>query len=460
VRATWRLLTGFRDLRLILSAGVISLTGDWILIVGLIYRVYALTGSTVDSALTMASAFAPQLLLGAVAGLFADRLDRKRTMIVTDLLLAGGLLPLLLVDGAQRVWIVFAVMFWEGAVLQFFSPAQQAMVPRLVPEDKLVTANAVNGQVSGVSRLAGSALGGVLAAAGGIVAVACTDAASFVISAVLIALVRTSGQTAPRDQASGRRRDRLAAIGTELRDGWRLSTRPKVLRTLMIFALVTSVGEGIMSTLFTPFAEHILHGSSEEFGLIVAAQAVGGIAGGMIAASYGHRVRPAVLVSRGAIVFGLVDLAIFLYPLGYVAVWPAIVGMIIVGVPGALSTAGLMTLFQRNSEDSYRGRMFGALNTAEGVTVLAGTLGAGYLSRFAGIIPVLALQGLGYVISGLALLAWHRGVPAKQRGHFTVSRTTAKCPRCAGIPCGISNPAARVAAGGPAGGRCLRRRSA
>jgi|HubBroStandDraft_1064217.scaffolds.fasta_scaffold429800_2 MFS family permease len=76
----------------------------------------------------MASAFAPQLLLGAVAGLFADRLDRKRTMIVADLLLAGGLLPLLLVDGA-------------------------------VPDDKLVTANAVNGQVSDVSRLAGSALG-------------------------------------------------------------------------------------------------------------------------------------------------------------------------------------------------------------------------------------------------------------------------------------------------------------
>ncbi len=195
MRAVWRTLAGRRDLRLVLSAGIISMTGDWILIVGLIYRVYAVTGSTVASALTMASSFAPQVLLGAVAGVFADRWDRKRTMIAADLLLAAGLLPLLLVRGAAQIWIVFAVMFWEGSVQQFFSPAEQAMVPRLVPDDELLTANAVNGQVSNVSRLAGAALGGILAAAGGIVAVTLIDAASFLVSAVLLALVRTSGRT-------------------------------------------------------------------------------------------------------------------------------------------------------------------------------------------------------------------------------------------------------------------------
>src|ERR1017187_8205564 len=132
VRETWRMLAGRRDLRLVLSAGVISMSGDWILTIGLIYRVYAVTGSTVASALTMASSFAPQVLLGAVAGVFADRWDRRRTMIVTDLLLAAGLLPLLLVHSAAQIWIVFAVMFAEGAIQQFFSPAEQAMVPRLV----------------------------------------------------------------------------------------------------------------------------------------------------------------------------------------------------------------------------------------------------------------------------------------------------------------------------------------
>jgi predicted MFS family arabinose efflux permease len=280
------------------------------------------------------------------------------------------------------------------------------MVPRLVPDEELLTANALSGQVSNVSRLAGSALGGILAAVGGILAVTIADAASFVVSAALLVLVTASGRTAPPGPAGGSVRARFALIGDELRDGLRLTARHRVLRALMVFALVTSVGEGIMGTLFTPFVERVLHGSSQEFGLVVAAQAVGGIAGGMVAASLGHRVRASRLLSWGAIVFGLVDLAIFLYPLGYVAVWPAAVGMVIVGIPGALCLAGLITLFQRSSEDSYRGRVFGAISTLEGVTILAGTLGAGYLSRFAGIIGVLAIQGGGYVVAGLAMLLW------------------------------------------------------
>jgi len=63
----------------------------------------------------------------------------------------------------------------------------------------------------------------------------------------------------------------------------------------------------------------------------------------------------------------------------------------------------MITLFQRSSDDSYRGRVFGALSALEGISVLAGTLGAGYLSRLAGIVPVLAIQGAGYVVAGLVV---------------------------------------------------------
>ena len=228
----------------------------------------------------------------------------------------------------------------------------------------------------------------ILRSAGGIVAVTLADAASFLASAALLLLVRTSGRTAARE--GGPARDRLAAIGADLHDGLRLAARHRTLRLLMTFALVTSVGEGIMGTLFTPFVENVLHGTPQDLGFILAAQAVGGIAGGMAAAASGHRIRAARLLGLGAVLFGLVDLAIFLYPLAYAAVWPAVAGMIIVGLPGALALAGLITLFQCSSEDACRGRVFGALSALEGVSVLAGTLGAGYLSRVAGIVPVLA----------------------------------------------------------------------
>ncbi len=186
-------------------------------------------------------------------------------------------------------------MFWEGSVQQFFSPAEQAMVPRLVPGEELVTVNAVSGQVTNVARLAGSAFGGILAAAGGIVAVTLIDAASFLASAALLALIRTSGLTVAREHVSFR--GGLAQVTADLHDGLRLAARHRVLRALTIFALVTSVGEGAMSTLFTPFVEHVLHGTPQDLGIIVAAQAVGGIVGGMVAAASGHRIRAA---RRGA----------------------------------------------------------------------------------------------------------------------------------------------------------------
>ena len=106
----------------------------------------------------------------------------------------------------------------------------------------------------------------------------------------------------------------------ELAEGLRRSVRHRVVRALTVFILVTATGEGIMSTLFAPFVRHVLHGSSQAYGVVAAVQAIGGILGGLLVASVGHRVSPAKLLSWGAVAFGAVDLAIFLYPLGYVAV--------------------------------------------------------------------------------------------------------------------------------------------
>jgi Na+/melibiose symporter-like transporter len=129
VGATWRVVAGRRDLRLLLCAALTSRSGDWVLRIGLAYRVYALTGSVAASALTMIASFVPQVLLSPVAGALADRWDRRQTMIIADLLLAAGLLPLLLVRGAGQVWVVLVVLVWEGIVAQFFSPAESSPRP-------------------------------------------------------------------------------------------------------------------------------------------------------------------------------------------------------------------------------------------------------------------------------------------------------------------------------------------
>jgi Na+/melibiose symporter-like transporter len=403
VLALWRLLVRQGGLRLLLSAGLISLVGDWILRIGLAYEVYALTGSTVASAAMLLASLLPQILLGSVAGVFADRWDRRATMVVTNLLLAAGLLPLLLVQDARRVWIVYPVAVVQSCLAQFFVAAEASLLPDLVPRPDLVTANALNSQIRDIARLVGAACGGVIAALGGIRLLGLADAATFCLAASLLALIRLPrSRTARRDDSE--RGERVRSVWRDWVDGARLAWRVHTLRVLLVFVAITSVGEGVMGTLMAPFVRDVLQGNSSAFGLIMSMQAVGGILGGLVAASVGHRFRPSRLLAWGAVAFGAIDLALFLYPLAAPTLWPAFLLIVLVGPAGALMGAGLMTLFQTATTAGYRGRAFGALIAVEGVATLSGTLAAGLLGGRVGIVMVLTTQGAGYVLAGLMVL--------------------------------------------------------
>jgi Na+/melibiose symporter-like transporter len=405
----WLLLRRHRDLRLLLGAGLVSMCGDWLLSVGLTYSVYAVTGSTLASAMTMLAAFLPQVLVGTVAGVFVDRWDRRRTMIVTNLLLAAGLAPLVLADTTAHIWVVYVVLVWQSVVEVFFAPAEQALLPRLVEDDGLVTANALNGQVRQLSRLVGAALGGIAAAAGGITAVALLDALSFVLATLLLTRIREGSR--PADQPRDRPDDpgalvvgRLAQLRLEWLDGLRTAWESPVVRVLLVFSLVTCTGEGVMGALFAPYVRSVLHGGPQLLGALSSVQAIGGLAGGVVVATVGSGWSPVRMLGVGAVLFGLVDLGIFVYPLVVVSPWPAIAGMVLVGTPGAALTAGMMTLYQRSTVDERRGRVLGLAFFAQSLAMVVGTTGAGFLGAVVGIVPVLAFQGVGYVVAGVLVL--------------------------------------------------------
>jgi MFS family permease len=198
---------------------------------------------------------------------------------------------------------------------------------------------------------------------------------------------------------------RLAALVDEWRVGLRTVTSSHVLKTLVLMLLITSTGEGIMGTLFAPYVRHVLHGSGQVYGVITGVQAIGGVVGGFLVAVVADRWSPVAMVWCGAVLFGLVDLAIFLYPLLWVTPWPAAGGMVLVGLPGAVMVAGVMTLYQRNTTDERRGRVFSLVSLAQAVSVVVGSAIAGVLGGPTGIMPILALQGAGYVVAGLFVLA-------------------------------------------------------
>ena len=406
------LIGGNRDFRLLLSAGLVSLVGDWILRAGLSYLVYDLTGSPAASAATLLAALAPQLVFGSVAGVVADRRDRLRTMVVTNLLLAATLLPLLAVHDRRQVWIIYLVTAAHSTLAQFFIAAEAALIPAVVPAEQLLAANALNGQNRDVARLAGAALGGATAAAGGLTLLAVVDALSFALAAAILLGVR--------------RRDR-PGTGTAHRhpvrdwiDGTRTVLRSATLRTIMVILLVTGVGEGILGTLLAAFVRDVLHGGPQAYGLILAVQAAGGIAGGFIAAAVGHRFRPRRLLGWATLCFGALDLALFLYPLVLPRLWPAFVIMVAVGLPAAFSSAALLTIVQTATADAYRGRVMGASTAAQGAAMLAGAVLAGALGGRLGIVGVIAAQGAAYCVAGLIALLFLPSDGGPARPHPTL----------------------------------------
>src|SRR5262245_64342232 len=126
------------------AGGAISMLGDWLLFIGLPFAIYHMTGSALATGAMFIAQSLPTLLFGALGGVFADRWDRRRTMIVADLLRAALMLLLLIVHSAEMLWAIYLVVFVESSVSQFFNPAKGALIPNLVEERDLMPANALN----------------------------------------------------------------------------------------------------------------------------------------------------------------------------------------------------------------------------------------------------------------------------------------------------------------------------
>ncbi|HJP88833.1 MAG TPA: MFS transporter [Candidatus Limnocylindrales bacterium] len=411
-----------RNFGLLWLAGLISMMGDWVLMVGVPVEVYRRTGSTLATAGMLLAWLIPAVVLGSVAGVFVDRWDRRRLMIVVNILLAVTLLPLLAVDSAG-IWLVYVVFVVASILGQLFEPAEVALLPNLLEggERELVRANALSGINRQLARIVGPAIGGVAVAAGGLVAVTVLDAISFVVAAGLILAIRTTrGRAEPAPGANPHHdsvEHEAATAWTRLRHEWaegiRIMVRHPVLRALLAFVVIRSIGEGLTGTLFVPWATDALHTDATGYGWLLSTQAIGGLAGAAVVGRFGHRIDPLRLLIGSAVTFGLIDLVLFTYPAFYPVLAPALVMMVIVGVPGAAMGVALTTIQQSNAEDRIRGRVVGGLMALGALGSLIGAVGAGFLGEVLPVIPLLIVQGSGYVIAGLAVWRLTRGVRAQ-----------------------------------------------
>jgi MFS family permease len=395
-----------RDFLLAWVGGLVSMIGNWVLLIVLPIYVYQLTGSALATSGMFVAEIVPALALGSVAGVFVDRWDRKRTMVIANLALAVTLLPLLAVRSADLIWLAYVVAFVQSTITQFFHPAENALLPRLVGEERLLTANALNALNNNLARLIGPAVGGLAMAAFGITGVVLIDAASFLLSMAMIALIATSGAVdRSATDASETAHRAWRRVWREWADGVALLRRNRAVAALLSLIGVSALGEGVMGVMFVVWVNDVLDGSSRELGWLMSAQAVGGLLGGALLGSFVQRHAPVRVFGIGSIVFGLLDLALFNYPNFISGVWLGLVIIGLVGIPTIGISAAFMTMLQQAVRDAYRGRVFGLMGTIYALMQLAGTLIAGALGGLLGPIVLLTIQGGSYVAMGLLALA-------------------------------------------------------
>ena len=396
-----------RDFALVWTASLISATGDWVLFIGLPIYVYQLTGSTLATSAMFVAELVPQIALGSVAGVFVDRWDRKRTMVVANLLLTVAVLPLAFVRSADLVWIVYVVGFTESLLARFLRPAEAAMLPRLVEKRDLVAANSLGAFAANTARLVGPTVGGIVAGLYGLGAVAAVDSATFLIAAALVTLVRTSGapDRAGIVDVSAVAAGRLRAFWREWVDGLSLVTRSRTIRVLFGLAALSSLGEGSFGVLFVVWVNRVIGGTALELGWFMTAQAVGGLVGGLVIVRITRGMSPRQVLGVASVAFGLLDALLFVSPLIRPEIVVSLVVIGIVGIAGVAFMAGFNAILQTSVDDAYRGRVFGAIFATMAVLRLASTVIAGVLGGIVSPIPLLiAMQSGSYVVLGLAAL--------------------------------------------------------
>lgn len=391
-------LTKNRNYALLWIAQFVSMIGDWALFAALPFFIYKLTGSVLATGAMFMIQVIPPLVFGSIAGVFVDRWDHRWTMIGSSLFRGVVLLMLLGIRSTDKVWLVYLAGFLEMTASQFFGPANNALLPKLVGEDQLLSANSLDSLGENSARLIGPALGGVLLAAVGLNTVVLIDIISYLTAALLMFFIREIPvETKLTDERPDTSSTSISDFLGELKAGFRLVLESKPLSRIFMVIGIAFLGDSILTVMFVAFFQDVVGVGSTEFGLALTIRGLAGILGGIVIGAVGSKFKPAHLIS-----FGLIGTGI---GLGAMVFWPkfviSLVVLILLSVPLMSWLLSSRTWIQSNAPSEYRGRVFGSLETFNAILMLIGMGFASGIGDRIGISTTLYISAGIYVISGL-----------------------------------------------------------
>ena len=342
---------GSRDFALLWTGMTVSLLGDGIYFVAIAWQVYELSNAPTALSIVGVAWTLPNVLLLLVGGVLSDRFERRRLMIVSDVVRAGaiGTIGVLSVTGQLELWHLLVLVAFYGAGEALFAPAFQAIVPELVPQEHLVQANSLDMLMRPLgAQLVGPAVGGILVAALGAGTAFLIDAATFGVSAVCLLAMRPR-PLPPRTTELGVR----TALG-DLAEGFRfVRAHAWLWRTLVAAGVSLLFFFGPIQVLLPYIVKNELGGSSSDFGIALAAVGVGSILGAIVMGRRGvPRRQLTVMYLAWAIGIGLIAV------IGIAgALWQIVLASIIRGIGATVGLVLWMTLIHTRVQRELLGRV-------------------------------------------------------------------------------------------------------
>lgn len=348
--------------RLYFAGQSVSLIGTWMQITAQAWLVLSLTHSSTDLGFVVALQTIPVLVLAPYGGVIADRVDKRRLMVVlqTFMGLQALTLGLLTLSGVVRFWEICALAVVLGLNNTFEMPSRQAFIREMVGRDELRNAVTLNSVMNNAARAVGPAVAGILIATVG-------DGACFVINAASFGAVVTS--LVIMDRAALRPSVPEPRARGQLRQGLAYAARTTEIAVPLVMMTLVGMLAYEFSVSLPFFATRTFHGGSEVYGFMTAAMGIGAVVGGLFTAARGRTgLRPMILACLG---FGLAILLTALSP----DLVLAYVGLSFVGWASVSFVSVGNSTIQLSTERSMRGRMLALWQLAfQGTTPIGGPL--------------------------------------------------------------------------------------
>jgi MFS family permease len=394
-----------RDFLALWLSQLISKVGDNFAVVAALVLINELAEKTGLAVVVIAAAMTLPQLFALISGVLVDRFSRKAVMIATDLLRAGIVLLPLLVRESSQLYILYLTAFAIMALGAMFIPARNASVPNMVPEEHLLTANALIQATELVSLIAGASLATLVISLTSTYAAFVVDSATFGLSALfLVAAHIPQGPAAalsPKARAGGEFRQYWASFV----DGVRYIGSNKHLLQLMAITTVATLGLSATVLLAAAYFKELLGISAEYLGLLQTAEGLGMAAGAVLISAYASWARSRQIVSVTMIVLGLGILVFALAPV----YWLVLVGALVVGLCVVSARTTLAAMTQALVPDSQRGRVESAMVTVIGIGTMGALIMAGILGDVVGPTSIFIVTGLVVLAAGVASIFSLRG---------------------------------------------------